>query len=272
MNSAITQATTICLPTTCKVNNEVELEADFYSGFALGKMQVSMDDAISALRQLPASASCTHPGRLERIGVLKNGWQQATAVVVAKAEDVAPIAAAAKESVSNVRAAAQIDVGSRFKFRKNRDVHGHDIERSPGVSFDECAQKCEKNAKCKGFSFDRWNGWCFLKDAMPGSLIDPASIIGVKAKVDFPLVSKSMFDVHRLRGKRFNDKPNATTQTPTYEACQRQCTERTDCIAYTFSKVENTCQMFKETVGYFVDARFDSGYKRQAPGATATRQ
>ncbi|MEQ1713252.1 MAG: PAN domain-containing protein, partial [Hyphomicrobium sp.] len=212
----------------CKLNNEVELEADFYAGFALGKMLVKLDDATSALHQLPKDADCEHPGRLERIAVAKEGWQKATGVTIAGAEKVANLEKAvtfekaAAASVSRVRAAASIDTGSRFKLRKNRDVHGHDIEKSPGVSFDQCAQKCERNAKCKGFSFDRWNGWCFLKDAMPGSVLDPASVIAVKAGVEFPNVSTVPFEMHRLRRKRFGDKPASTAPAETYELCQKQ--------------------------------------------------
>lgn len=257
------------LPETCKVNNEVELEADFYAGFALGKMLVKLDDATSALRLLPSEGGCTHPGRLERIAVLKEGWQQATADLITASGGAAPIEEAATASASSVRAASKSSAGSRFKYRRNRDVHGHDIEQSPGVSFDQCALRCEQNDKCKGFSFDRWNGWCFLKDAMPGSVVDAASIIGIKSELDFPLVSKTPVATYRLRGKRFDDKPMSTATADTYKQCEDRCSALEDCMAFTYAKQDKACQLFKETVGYFIDANFDSGFKRQPPDAKA---
>jgi hypothetical protein len=265
----------IFLPSDCKLDPMLELEADFFSGFALGKMGVKLDDALSALRILPDGTGCTHPARPQRISVLREGWQKATAppptspsagisrTPASKGTVAAPLKKEAAKSVAKVRAAAQISVGSRFRLRKNRDVYGHDITRTPGVSLDQCAKECEANAKCKGFGFDRWNGWCFLKDSMPGSVLDPASIIGVKANVEFPLVSKVLPNMYRLRGKRFEDKPDESGKTATYEECERNCMDSTSCVAFTYVKANNICQSFRETLGHFIDARFDSGFKRQ---------
>lgn len=241
----------------CKLNNEVELEADYYAGFALGKMDVKRDDAVSTLRTLPANSSCSHPGRAERILVLVQGWTQASA---GSAPQTSPAAAAAAVTATTSPAKTAPDA---FKIRLNRDVFGHDIDKASGLTQDGCAARCEKNAKCKGFSFDRWNGWCFLKDAMTNSQLDPAAVIAVRAADPFPSVATTPFDIYRLRRKKFNDQAFSSTPAASYEACQAQCSEAIACVAYTFAKTTTVCQLFKETVGYFYDENFDSGFKHQ---------
>ena len=238
----------------CKLNNELELEADDFAGFALGKMDVKLDDAASTLRALPAPRSCTHPGREQRILVLSRGWTQASTDAAPEAR--AAGATAPKKAIAN------------FRIRRNRDVYGSDLAKLPGLSQDGCAERCLKTDQCRGFSFDRWNGWCFLKSAMTASVLEPSSVIAVRTGDSFPAVAQTAFEMKRLRRKKFNDPPISTAPAASYEACEDQCQDRLDCVAYTHARKTNACQLFKETVGYFYDEGFESGYKLQNPQAS----
>ncbi len=55
-----------------------ELEADRFAGFVLGKLGATEADSISLWLTLPDSASATHPGKSQRVGVVKEGWRKAT--------------------------------------------------------------------------------------------------------------------------------------------------------------------------------------------------
>ncbi|MFM9846780.1 MAG: NADase-type glycan-binding domain-containing protein [Hyphomicrobiaceae bacterium] len=56
-------------------NHQVELEADRYAGFILGRMGASYEDAVSAVRNLgTGSSSTTHPPRDQRIQAVALGW------------------------------------------------------------------------------------------------------------------------------------------------------------------------------------------------------
>ena len=56
-------------------NHRVELEADRYAGFILGRMGASHEEAIAAVGAIgPGGASATHPPREQRVQVVSLGW------------------------------------------------------------------------------------------------------------------------------------------------------------------------------------------------------
>ena len=56
-------------------NHRVELEADRYAGFILGRMGATHDEAIAAVDGIGAGAgSATHPPRDQRIQIVSLGW------------------------------------------------------------------------------------------------------------------------------------------------------------------------------------------------------
>jgi hypothetical protein len=278
------------LPTDCQTNNRLELEADFHAGFALGKLSVKLDEATSTMRTSPVVGGCSHPGREQRVLVMGQGWRQATGTVVVagtpsataapteatrSVTPVAPNVSRAPDLTAKAAATRAVDERKEktaldsFKIKRNRDVYGFDIAKLPGLSRNTCAESCLKTPKCKGFSFDVWNGWCFLKDDMPASVLDPASVIAVRTDKPFPNLAAGPSEIYRLRRKKFVDRPLSSAPMASYEACYASCNETAACVAFTFGKDSNVCQMFANTDGYFYDEKFDSGFKRQQPPPAA---
>jgi hypothetical protein len=73
-----------------------ELEADEFSGFVLRKLGASLAQAQAAMATVPdADGSPTHPGRAPRLAAIGQGWQRASAQLVASARTAAPSAAPA---------------------------------------------------------------------------------------------------------------------------------------------------------------------------------
>ena len=73
-----------------------ELEADEFSGFVLRKLGASLAQAQAAMATVPdADDSPTHPGRTPRLAAIGQGWQRASAQLVASARAAAPSAAPA---------------------------------------------------------------------------------------------------------------------------------------------------------------------------------
>jgi hypothetical protein len=57
-----------------------ELEADYFSGFVLGKLGAKLDQALAAMRELGSPLpSKTHPKRDDRLQSIAVGWKSATA-------------------------------------------------------------------------------------------------------------------------------------------------------------------------------------------------
>jgi len=60
-------------------DHEAELEADYFSGYILAKMGATMDDALSAMRELAGDeATKTHPGKAERLQAIAAGFKNAS--------------------------------------------------------------------------------------------------------------------------------------------------------------------------------------------------
>jgi hypothetical protein len=239
-----------------------ELEADYFAGFALGKMGVpSYDEAVSFIRALPSPfGNITHPPRARRLAAMGAGW---AAAVGAEAPPVAT-SAAAVDGPSDI---------TKFRTMANRDLYGHDIASAanvpgiPGSTADTCAKACEDTRACKAFVFNRWKGRCFLKDAVVGpTLVTPAALLGVKPPARIPAASTTVPFVFEIQhNKVYLDEPYDKSQTADYWICRQRCAKQAKCLAFTWYRDTTDCQLFDASEGYFYDPSVDSGYRRQDP-------
>jgi PAN domain len=243
-----------------------ELEADYYCGFVLGKLDGTYDQATSAIRWF--SSAPGYPSREERLAQIGRGWTEATG------KDFTALAtvSVSPRGPAPVNISLQIEAPLNFKQKDNRDIEGHDILSNgrpgiPGISIQACAAQCEKNNACKAFSFDRWNGWCFLKDEITTSRLDPRSTIAVKQQYALPDVSKASAEMQDALKKRFRDDPILKRRVDDFPKCKKACKDEIKCVAFSYLKTAPTgsdnCQMFKLSKGYYFDPESDSGYKEQ---------
>jgi hypothetical protein len=58
-----------------------ELEADYFSGYALAKVGASREDATAAIQAIaPTEGDASHPGRAARVDAIQRGWNYAKAI------------------------------------------------------------------------------------------------------------------------------------------------------------------------------------------------
>ena len=58
-----------------------ELEADYFSGYALAKIGASLGDATAAIQKIaPTQGNSSHPGRAARVDAIQRGWYYAKAI------------------------------------------------------------------------------------------------------------------------------------------------------------------------------------------------
>ena len=228
--------------------HDQELEADYYSGFALGKMGATLEQAVSGMRALPGSAgSSTHPPRDRRVAEIGRGWREARA--------------GQKPTTDSTGSPGAGRALEQFRTRTNRDIYGNDIENFAGISMEMCAEKCRGNDECKAFSFDRWNGWCFLKHSLGTTVLDPRSTLAVKDTEEFPSVSDQQAELVRINDRVFSDEPVEVHDAEDVAQCETICTESLKCTAFSFSDAE--CRIFNQTEGYYFEMGTTSGFKQQ---------
>jgi hypothetical protein len=153
----------------------------------------------------------------------------------------------------------------RFTTYEGRDIDGHDYDRKIGVNFETCISHCKNDLQCVAYSFDKWNRYCFLKDAIPTVLrVEPNSIVGVVSSAS-PSVSASRVVIERYSNRIFNDPPFKQLQTASYKGCEDVCYSEDRCEVFTFVRADKLCKLIARPGEHFRENSTDSGVKRQKP-------
>ena len=68
-----------------------ELEADYFSGYALAKLNASLADATAAMQRIsPVQGNASHPGRAARVEAIQKGWYYAKSISTSPATVARP--------------------------------------------------------------------------------------------------------------------------------------------------------------------------------------
>jgi hypothetical protein len=121
-----------------------------------------------------------------------------------------------------------------YNLFRNRDLRGDDLATLKNINASACESACAANTDCKGYSFDNWNSYCFLKSSVGSLRLEPRSTTGVRQGLPPP------------------DN-------------EEQCSDDQSCVAFTFDKKAQSCRMFESPTEYVTTRTSDSGAKRQAP-------
>jgi hypothetical protein len=150
-----------------------------------------------------------------------------------------------------------------FVSYENQDVTGEEIARVKGLGQDACAARCEGNATCEAYTFDKWNDWCFLKGSITGLRLEPKAVSGLRAYYSEPPRSGRSLEMVRYRGKHFPGKGYETHRASSMEGCEKVCRGDGHCVGFTYYLAESRCEAFATLDEYFSDDRADSGVKTQ---------
>lgn len=241
-----------------------EIEADYFAGFILGMKTGDCERVVAAISAFPDEAARlrtkTHPGLAQRRVAVGSGCADATG-------QLPPALANVDVHVNRP------SILNQFRTLTNRDIYGSDlaaIDGKPGIpgsTLQSCAQVCFGLPDCKGFVFNQWKNFCYLKSDVKGeSLLHPAGTLAVRKQLRFPLKSTSKDEAMAiLMRTTFADTPLSETTTSDYETCRLACRRNKPCVAFSFYRATKSCRQFSVTEGYYADNGFDSGYKYQIP-------
>jgi hypothetical protein len=157
------------------------------------------------------------------------------------------------------------DLDGAFTTFKNYDIPAGDFRTLKNATLVACIQSCAAEAKCKAYSFDKWNGWCFLKSQVATLILDPSSIAGVRGEnVEFGR-SNTPQRIDRRPGKVLSGSNPKTESADVLEGCERRCIENATCLGYSFIKTTKVCKTFDSIDTFRPDRAVISGIKTQAP-------
>ena len=66
-----------------------------------------------------------------------------------------------------------------FTAYSSRDMQGGDYHKQRGISLDQCENLCKRDSRCRAYSYDVWNRYCFLKSSINPLRIEPRSVTSV---------------------------------------------------------------------------------------------
>jgi hypothetical protein len=155
--------------------------------------------------------------------------------------------------------------GGAFAPYDNYDLFGRDLRGLQGVEQQSCSAACMDEPLCQAYSYDKWNKYCYLKNAAGPLTLDAGSITGVRDGNEKPTISGTKIRLERRSSKRFSGGPFRTPYKATLDACQSTCEDNAKCLGYTFSTRTDTCNLFESITKFVSDETATSAFKTQNP-------
>ncbi len=161
----------------------------------------------------------------------------------------------------------ETELSSSYQRYDNRDLYGGDLG-SPiknMESEEKCNSACLREELCQGYSFDKWNNYCYLKSKITLLRMDPRSTSGVRAGVAPPPAAAIATKMERYRGRAFSGGGYRSTKAARFESCETECQHDDKCVAYTFQNTGQSCTLYDTTAAAYMPSKgSESGGKIQA--------
>jgi hypothetical protein len=154
-------------------------------------------------------------------------------------------------------------VRSAFQSVDNKDIDGQDFQTLKNVDLQSCISVCSVEPRCQGYSFDKWNRYCFLKSNMKLLRLDPRSTSGIRPGLSVPPPASDAVQIERHRGKTFPGTGYRTFKMSEL-GCVSACRQESNCVAYTYQTDERHCHLFSSADEYFSATLSNSGLKTQS--------
>jgi hypothetical protein len=155
-------------------NHRVELEADRYAGFILGRMGATHQEAIAAVDGIGSgAASATHPPRDQRIQIVSLGWNDGAGSPQPRTPVAQPVATPPPPPVAIAPSGRPSRV--TYAYRVGTRLEGSTITIAPQANVEACRQSCDETTGCVGYQYGGpppLSRSCQLFDAVTGRAFD----------------------------------------------------------------------------------------------------
>lgn len=151
-----------------------------------------------------------------------------------------------------------------FKEHRSRAIEGADLNILKGASELDCRLHCAENALCKGYSYDLWNSYCFLKSEIRPLRRDPRYVTAARPEIQ-TRESRQRHSISKRPNKRFRNSPYKSGRAANFEACGRHCIADNHCDAISFENAARVCHLLSEPEEFFDQRGSDIGIRLQEP-------
>jgi len=148
----------------------------------------------------------------------------------------------------------------------NRDIDGRDYRVLRDQSLAGCESQCKADARCRAYTFNKWERVCFLKSSVTVARVEPRGISGVRATQQIR-TSLRPPTIERLPSRQFPSQPYRSQEAADYDGCARACAADQSCLGFNFVKVDGSCALIATLDKTVPGNGTDAGMKWQAPVA-----
>ena len=128
-------------------------------------------------------------------------------------------------------------IAGKFGKRENEDIADNAMISKKGISLEQCGSLCITNNKCLGYTFNKWDNYCFIKSTISGLKQNPRTISFIREDILLPALVK--FDVKKHDGKEFKTEGYKIFSSKDTDTCKNACDKDDNCFAFTFRKLGN---------------------------------
>ena len=155
-------------------NHRVELEADRYAGFILGRMGATHQEAVAAVDGIGSGAgSATHPPRDQRVQIVSLGWNDGAGGPQPRTPVAQPVATPPPPPA--VIAPSGRPSRVTYAYRVGTRLEGSTMTITPQANVEACRQLCDETTGCVGYQYGGpppLSRSCQLFDAVTGRAFD----------------------------------------------------------------------------------------------------
>lgn len=150
-----------------------------------------------------------------------------------------------------------------FVYYKSRAIEGGDLQIIKGLSEGDCRLRCAEDTRCKGFSYDTWNSYCYPKAALSPLRRDPRYFTELRSGIHVR-DSKHPHSISKRQNKGFGTQPYRSDRATSFDACGRRCIADDQCDAISFDRVKRICHRLSEPAEFFDQSGLDIGVRLQS--------
>jgi hypothetical protein len=101
------------------------------------------------------------------------------------------------------------------------------------ISSDQCEKLCRRDSRCRAYSYDAWNHYCFLKSALGPLRLEPRSVTYVAGGAAVSYDARDPIIERRVQ-KSFPNDPYLQANAQRYGDCAQRCLRDKRCEAFNF--------------------------------------
>lgn len=185
-------------------------------------------------------------------------------VVDAISDQIKQLATSASQDSNTVLSPTPVAVSiSDGETYDNFDLPLGDARTLKNVGLSQCQAVCKADGGCQGFSYDKWNKWCFLKSQITELTLDPSATSFVRASLKKTQQSKLAIRIETLVSKTFSGRPLRNEILGSAEECQKACEQDRTCLGFSYAAAGKNCRLFSLLDTVTRGGGVTSGYKTQ---------